>query len=229
MNGEQPPVAETESGAEQDDREQSREHGVSAVGMANLERTFLRLTFWQTLLSLAGVFTGAVALYAALSESQAVREQTAAAVWPYVQLTIKDTDDGESAYFALSLENVGVGPARMQGLVLAVDGQPQRSWETLLAELMESAPKVGVDFGRTSVSRRVIAPGENITMFQTSERALAIALQNAVYAGQAELRFCYCSIFHDCWQSGTGTGSDGASDNRPVDACPDLGDAAFKD
>jgi len=37
--------------------------------MAQIERTFLRLTFWQTILSLAGVFTGAVALYAALSQS----------------------------------------------------------------------------------------------------------------------------------------------------------------
>jgi hypothetical protein len=229
MSKEQPPVAETDPGAEQADEEQSRQPAVSAVGMANLERTFLRLTFWQTLLSLAGVFTGAVALYAALSESQAVREQTAAAVWPYVQLTIEDTDDGETAYFALSLENVGVGPARMQGLVLTVDGQPQRSWETLLDGLMESAPKVGVDFGRTSVSRRVIAPGESITMFQTSERELAIALQKAVYGGRAELRFCYCSIFQDCWQSRTGSGPDVEPGNQPVDACPDARDTAFKD
>ncbi|MFK8043272.1 hypothetical protein, partial [Congregibacter sp.] len=50
---------------------------VPAGGFASIERAFLRLTFWQTLLSLAGVFTGGVALYAALSESEAVRQQTA--------------------------------------------------------------------------------------------------------------------------------------------------------
>ncbi|AQA17321.1 hypothetical protein BST95_02850 [Halioglobus japonicus] len=50
--------------------------------IAQIERTFLRLTFWQTTLSLAGFFTGAAALHAALNESQAVRQQTAASVWP---------------------------------------------------------------------------------------------------------------------------------------------------
>ncbi|MEO1324887.1 MAG: hypothetical protein AAFV59_17995 [Pseudomonadota bacterium] len=60
-------------------------------GIAQIEQTFLRLTFWQTILSLAGVFTGAVALYAALNESRAVRDQTAASVWPYVQIMIYDT------------------------------------------------------------------------------------------------------------------------------------------
>ena len=66
----------------------------TSARIAGIERSFLRLTFWQTLLSLAGVFTGAVALYAALNESQAVRQQTAATVWPYVQYTINDFDDG---------------------------------------------------------------------------------------------------------------------------------------
>ena len=52
--------------------------------LTNSERVFVRLTFWQTVLSLAGVFIGTVALYAALTESAAVRQQTAAAVWPFV-------------------------------------------------------------------------------------------------------------------------------------------------
>ena len=96
----------------------------TAGAIAGIERTFLRLTFWQTILSVAGVFTGAVALYAALNESQAVREQTAASVWPYVQLTIFDTSDGESASFALSLGNVGVGPARMKGAMVKAAKKP---------------------------------------------------------------------------------------------------------
>ncbi len=109
------------------DIEAAEEESSPASGtIAGIERTFLRLTFWQTILSLAGVFTGAVALYAALNESQAVRQQTAASVWPYVQLMINDTDDGESAYFALSLDNVGVGPAKMRGVLLTLNGKPQR-------------------------------------------------------------------------------------------------------
>lgn len=106
--------------------EPAKSHIVSDI--ANIERAFLRLTFWQTVLSLAGVFTGVVALYAALNESRAVRDQTAASVWPYIQIIINDTDDGAQARFALSLENVGVGPALMRGVELRLGGEPVRSW-----------------------------------------------------------------------------------------------------
>ncbi len=56
----------------------------SAPMLSRVERIFVRLTFWQTVLSVAGVFIAIVALYAALIESAAVRQQTAAAVWPFV-------------------------------------------------------------------------------------------------------------------------------------------------
>jgi hypothetical protein len=52
----------------------------------SVERAFLRLTFWQTLLSLVGVFVGAVALYAALTESQRrATSRPPQTVWPYLQ------------------------------------------------------------------------------------------------------------------------------------------------
>ena len=44
--------------------------------LAHTERIFLRLTLLQTVLSVAGVFIAVVALYAALTESSAVRQQT---------------------------------------------------------------------------------------------------------------------------------------------------------
>lgn len=70
----------TESASE-DSAQQGSKPSAAMSEIAGLEKKFLRLTFWQTILSVAGVFTGAVALYAALTESQAVRQQTAATVW----------------------------------------------------------------------------------------------------------------------------------------------------
>jgi hypothetical protein len=83
--------------------------------LARAERHIIRLTFWQTILSVVGVVIAVVALYAALTESAAVRQQTAAAVWPFVQLMIEDYDTGDAAGFSFALTNVGVGPARMRG------------------------------------------------------------------------------------------------------------------
>lgn len=209
--------------------DQTTKLDASSAGMANLERTFLRLTFWQTLLSLAGVFTGTVALYAALNESQAVRQQTAASVWPYVQMMTHDTDDGETARFSLIFENVGVGPARMQSMQLSLDGDATVTWDEVTARLLDSPAKVGVDFGRSSISRRVIAPGETITAFQTADRRLALRMQEAVSGGRARLLYCYCSIFDDCWQNQTWSDASQEDSNQPVDVCPDHGEAEFRD
>ena len=196
--------------------------------IAGIERTFLRLTFWQTILSVAGVFTGAVALYAALTESQAVRQQTAASVWPYVQFMINDRGDGDSAFFSLSLDNVGVGPARMRAMQLTLNGQPVTHWQAMTEQLLEEGVEVGVEYGKNSVSSRVLAPGESVVAFQTHHTELARKLQAAVYSGAAGLSYCYCSIFDECWtvDSLDTTSGDGIT---AVEQCPDFGDGRFRD
>ncbi|MEE4107735.1 MAG: hypothetical protein V2I24_00210 [Halieaceae bacterium] len=192
--------------------------------MAAIERTFLRLTFWQTLLSLAGVFTGAVALYAALNESAAVRQQTAAAVWPYVQVTVLDTDGGDTASFALRFANVGVGPARMQGMRLSHDGKAMRDWQQVVSTLIDEPLRLGQDYGKNRVSDGVLAPGDRVIAFQTRHPALARALSEATASGATSLDFCYCSIFDECWESGN---EERAGAGHAREACPALGDDAF--
>lgn len=53
---------------------------------------------WQIVLSVVGVFIAVLALYAAITESEAVRRQTAAAVWPFVQVSIADYDSGDAGW-----------------------------------------------------------------------------------------------------------------------------------
>ncbi len=198
----------------------------SAGTIAGIERTFLRLTFWQTILSLAGVFTGAVALYAALNESQAVRQQTAASVWPYVQLTIFDTSDGETASFALSLANVGVGPARMQGALVTHNGRAVADWQSVTDEILSDGATLGIDYGKSAVSRRVLAPGESVIAFQTHHKELALGMQAAAHSGALKVTYCYCSIFDDCWiKSSASPGED--QPNQATDQCPDFGRDSF--
>ncbi len=209
-------------------RESGAVPGASASGIASIERAFLRLTFWQTLLSLAGVFTGAVALYAALNESQAVRQQTAASVWPYVQVIMHDTDNGEQASFALSFDNVGVGPARIMGVEVQFAGAAVPSWTDATGRVLDEPAQVGVDFGRSSLRDRVIAPGASVEAFTTDVPDLARAMQAAVYAGDTSVRYCFCSIFDDCWLGQVLAEPDGPA-IRVVEACPDFGQGAFLD
>ncbi|MEM6773714.1 MAG: hypothetical protein AAF933_05535 [Pseudomonadota bacterium] len=210
------------------DSEAGEEERGARDAIADIQRSFLRLTALQTLLSLAGVFTGTVALYAALNESQAVRQQSAASVWPYVQFMIEDRSDADSAHFSLSFSNVGVGPARMRGMQLSYQGDAVGSWEAMTAALLGEPAELGGDYGKSSTSRRVLAPGESVTAFRTDRRDLALALQRAVFGGEVSLSYCYCSIFDQCWTVATPEPLTQAKEPKPGD-CPEFGDYAFSD
>lgn len=194
----------------------------SSSEIARTERLFLRLTFWQTLLSVAGVFIAVVALYAALSESTAVRQQTAAAVWPFVQLTIEDSDTGDAADFTMSFTNAGVGPAKMRAMSLIVSGEPMPNWASAVAHL---GGKLNENVSRNFISNRVLSPDEKVDSFHTNEPELARKFQAAMSNPDNYITFCYCSIFDECWVADS---RKDLQDPESVTECPDFGEAAFK-
>jgi hypothetical protein len=190
------------------------------ASLAQTERRFLRLTFWQTVLSVVGVFIAVVALYAALDESAAVRRQTAAAVWPYVQFSIEDFDRDEAAQFAISMTNVGVGPAKIGSVKIVFDGEAVSTWREAMDRILDDS------VGRSFISNRVLSPGEKVEILKTTDRALVRRLQAAVATPATYLSYCYCSIFDECWLV------DSRSDRKTpdeVEVCPDFGESAFLD
>ncbi len=190
--------------------------------LSRAERIFVRLTFWQTVLSVVGVFIAIVALYAALTESAAVRQQTAATVWPFVQLLIEDYDAEANAGFTMSLSNAGVGPARMRALRLVIDGEPIRDWDhavTLLDGMITA------QVSRNFVNDRVISPDETVDLFSTTDPDLARRFQAAVANPNTSVTYCYCSIFDECWLAYS---QKDIQSPEPVDECPYFGDDAFR-
>ena len=203
-------------------REELPQDAQSAPMLSRVERIFVRLTFWQTVLSVAGVFIAIVALYAALTESAAVRQQTAATVWPFVQLLIEDYDTEANAGFTMSLSNAGVGPARMRALRLVIDGEPIRDWDhavTLLDGMITA------QVSRNFVNDRVISPDETVDLFSTTDPDLARRFQAAVANPNTSVTYCYCSIFDECWLADS---QKDIQNPEPVDECPDFGDAVFR-
>jgi hypothetical protein len=190
--------------------------------LSRAERIFVRLTFWQTVLSVAGVFIAIVALYAALNESAAVRQQTAATVWPFVQLLIEDYDTEANAGFTMSLSNVGVGPARMRALRLIIDGEPIRDWEHAVTVL---DGKITAQVSRNFVNDRVISPDETVDIISTTDPDLARRFQAAVANPKSSVTYCYCSIFDECWLADS---QKDIQNPEPVGECPDFGDTVFR-
>jgi len=192
------------------------------AALARTEQRMVRLTFWQTLLSVAGALIAILALFATLRESNEVRRQTAAAVWPYIQVQMNDFDLGDTAALSLSFTNTGVGPAKVRSLRMTLDGEPVPDWPGLLTRLDQPADS---PYGRDFISQRVLAPGESVTVFQTQHPPLVRALQAAIRRPDTVLSMCYCSIFDECWQAESGPVPE---DPRPVAACPADGPGQFQ-
>ena len=191
------------------------------AALARTEKRMVRLTFWQTLLSVAGALIAILALFATLRESEEVRRQTAAAVWPYVQVQMNDFDQGDEAALSLSFTNTGVGPAKVRTLRMEVDGQPVPDWAGLLARLDQPADS---PYGRDFISHRVLAPGETVQVFSTRHPPLVRALQAAIGREGTVLSLCYCSIFDEWWLARSDAER---SDPAPVAACPAPGPGEF--
>lgn len=193
----------------------------SIHALSRTEKHIIRLTFWQTILSVAGVLIAVLALYAALTESAAVRQQTAAAVWPFVQLMIEDYDTGDSAGFSLGFTNAGVGPAKMKDLRISINDTVTRSWSELVTSV-DGDTEAAIN--RNFISNRVIRPDETVIVFGTKDANLARKLFGVVSRPGSKLTFCYCSIFDECWLA------DSQRDVQApelVEACPDFGSDTY--
>ena len=190
------------------------------TNLSRSERIFVRISVWQTVLSLVGLFVAVVALYAALNESEAVRRQTAAAVWPYLQLTVNDHISAEDALFELSLTNAGVGPTHIRDMRITLDGRHVTTWDEMLSSVNVRADS----FSQNAANKRVIRPGESVIVFGTRDPAAVRALRTVVANPENAIEFCYCSIFDECWLADSGE-----PDAMPtaVAQCPDYGLASF--
>ncbi|MDH7943753.1 hypothetical protein QGM61_07955 [Pseudohongiella sp. SYSU M77423] len=195
---------------------------VDDPGLSGTERRLVRLSFWQTVLSVAGVFIAVLALYAALTESQAVRQQTAAAVWPFVQLSVEDFDTGDRAGFMLSVTNSGVGPALVRSVRVVLDGQAMRDWEQVVRQL---GGELNEQVGRSTLSDRVLSPGVRRDLITVTEQSLARQFQAMIANPENSISYCYCSIFDECWVADSRRQ---ALEPMTVQSCPDYGDEAFQ-
>jgi hypothetical protein len=191
--------------AEQDKRELTR-----------AERIFVRISVTQTVLAVVGIFTGAIALYAALNEADAVRKQQQAAVWPHIRVSdISFGRPGEEK-FMLIVGNRGIGPARIKSVAVTVDGEPQTNWRDIVRMVAEEE-RFGISSG--PVAGMVLAPNEDVTAISVevphASKKTTEAFRDLVRSRRAKMLVCYCSVFDECWNLDAPAGKTDA-----VAACP---------
>ena len=196
--------------------------------LSHAERIFVRISVMQTILAVVGLFTGVIALYATLNESDAVRKQQEASVWPMVQMGTSDYDlETQERVLIVSARNAGIGPARIAAFRVTIDGAVQRTWNEVITTL--AGP--GGNVIKSSFSGRVISPGDSIDLVSV-RGDIAIAALDRLYRSEAPARFewdvCYCSVFEKCWTISKARDLSRLDVPEPVKKCPDYGDEQFQ-
>ncbi len=159
-------------------------------------KLFARIAILQTVLAVIAVFISVVALYAALTEADSVRKQQAASVWPYVAVyyTINLPSNEGRPFLQVGLSNDGIGPARIEGARITLDGTAYDTWADLFGRL---APDTFSKYRTSAFSRRVIPAGQSVVFLNMADPDEITALAGAF--DRLDARICYCSVFDDCW------------------------------
>ena len=194
----------------------------------------------QVVPGVVGMFIGVLALYAALTEAEAVRKQQQATVWPYVELAAAQTGVPGERDVTLTVTNKGIGPARILYFDAVIGGVSNATWQevffALLADRDDLADMrfVSSDEGLTNT---VLSPEEKVRFFHMSQmdaervaaqqdeeaaeqtragQLIAIeALLEAIATDRIIFNVCYCSVFDDCWAI-----KSNSRERNQVDLCP---------
>ncbi len=186
---------------------------------AKQSRLLVRLSILQLIPAVVGIFIATLALYAALNESDAVRKQQQAAVWPHLQVDLTNITTNDTTGITISVSNRGIGPARVRAANIILDGQQMVSWQELFDQMH---PEASGFFPRNDsrVGRTVLVPGSSVEVVKVSTEffrlydiaslegvstpeetaSLVLNLRQAFRDDRVEMELCYCSVFDDCWR-----------------------------
>lgn len=154
-------------------------------------RTDLIIALFALLIS---TLTASAAIY----QGHLIANQLSVTVWPYI--SYKSTMSNSA--IELDVENVGVGPAIVRSAKLFIDGKPQASLTTALAEL-GYVSKRGDSVTLSSLgSGEVIRAGEEVALARV--QSARFAEKAATLQTRVRLETCYCSILGQCWLSKSG-------------------------
>ena len=147
------------------------------------------------------------ALFVSIMEAQIMREQQGimqvqqkAAVYPYLTQQLNFSLVGDLGY-TNSIENKGVGPAKIKNTAFYFNGQPVKGFLEVQQSLQQLFPaEANLQVSFSDPTNYFISPKETIKVlglrFQAFEGAPEL-----ITSLNFKVEFCYCSIFDDCWFS----------------------------
>jgi len=160
-----------------------------------------------------------VSLVVASRQSHTIERQLAASVWPYLQYdTSNATADGKPT-LSFSVENVGVGPARVHSVSMRFDGKPigdpHELFKACCADLIAAGQHPA--WRMSTLHDQVLAPNKPKTFLQLGDEATNEPFRKRLDQARERisLAFCYCSVLDQCWMFDSDK-----EDLANVDRCP---------
>jgi hypothetical protein len=182
------------------------------------------IPWYDMALPVAALFVSLVSIFIAWHHGRVMQELVhendrivQAESLPYLDIYTSDlAEDLKTPTLRLTVQNQGVGPARLAEVVLTVNGRPVPDFNTLVdhccargllqAKGSDVKKYRGIRNGEvvlSSLRDRMIRPGEAVDAFawpMTPEnKQIVERLQSGLASDAVNIAVCYCSVFDECW------------------------------
>lgn len=181
------------------------------------------------MIAVCALVTSIASIYLTVVQGDDMQRLVQAQSWPFLGMSTGNTRTSQvsgeqEAVITLELENLGVGPAKVQTLEVWYEGKPvTNSYELMRACCMEGPDNARVPGTKETpmltspASNRVLRAGQTITLLQWAKPAVDTQAWDRFNKARFRIKHkvCYCSVFDECWTSDLETTA-----AVPVKACP---------
>jgi hypothetical protein len=131
-------------------------------------------------------------------QTRLMQSQARAGVWPFVSIGYTYSSNVDKDAFIWSVNNNGVGPAKVEWVTVKLDDKPMKHWQDVLEALGANA---SVSMATSSLDGEVIPPNTNrettVQPIKINEREVAKLFKTAEHRFKMDI--CYCSVYDECW------------------------------
>ncbi len=151
---------------------------------------FSRLSEPEMLVGIAAIFIGMFSLGLGMYEARLERDFHRVSVWPNLEILLEQNQTSASIH----VQNTGLGPARIDAVLVTVDGSPMLSWNDVLRKIL---PKVPARFSSSTLDSRVLRSGADIAAIEIAAADLPPDIAQRIK--RLGITIGFSSVFGDRW------------------------------
>jgi len=167
------------------------------------------------LVAVCALITSIASIWLSVTQSDDMQRLVQAQSWPFLGFSTSNTETNTltgkpEPVISMTIENLGVGPAKIQSLEIFYKGKNVKtSRELLRACCADASGKIPEDAWKqtpiltSSVVGRVLRAGQTVPFLYWSRPETDNAMWEKLNMARFEIekKICYCSVFDECWTS----------------------------